>query len=141
VYEALCNEVIGPWLMILDNADDESFLFRQAPDLSIQGQSSRGGTGPLSRFLPQALHGSILVTPRNQLVAFKLVGNYHNIIKVNQMSEKDMLKAKFSVDPSMEDDAKRLLKELGYIPLAITQAAAYINSRMTRMTITKYLAV
>ena len=33
----------------------------------------------------------------------------------------------------------QLLETLGYLPLAITQAAAYINRRAPRMTISGYL--
>lgn len=40
---------------------------------------------------------------------------------------------------SSEDDAMDLLYSLDYMPLTITQAAAYINRRY-RMTITAYLS-
>ena len=144
VYEGLRSEANGRWLMILDNADDETFLLGQVTDPPSQDHSMTSGTAPLSRFIPQTPHGSVLVTSRNRLAAFKLVGNRHNVIEVNPMDEGDaleMLKAKISVDRSTERDAKRLLQDLGYIPLAISQAAAYINARTMRMTVTKYLAI
>jgi hypothetical protein len=34
-----------------------------------------------------------------------------------------------------------LVRELDYLPLAITQAAAYISARVTRMTVPRYLAL
>lgn len=34
-----------------------------------------------------------------------------------------------------------LVRELDYLPLAITQAAAYISARVTRMTVLRYLAL
>jgi tetratricopeptide (TPR) repeat protein len=143
VYEGLRSEVNGRWLMILDNADDEAFLGQVTDQPSqIHGMANR--IAPLSRFVPQTPHGSVLVTSRNQLAAFKLVGKRHNMIEINPMNEQDaleMLKAKISVDQSTECDAKRLLHDLGYIPLAISQAAAYINARTMRMTVAKYLAI
>ena len=144
VYEGLRSEANGRWLIILDNADDETFLFGQVTDSPSQDHGMANGIAPLSRFIPQTPHGSVLVTSRNQLAAFKLVGKRHNLIEVNPMNERDaleMLKARISVDRSTERDAKRLLHDLGYIPLAISQAAAYINVRTMRMTVAKYLAI
>jgi len=45
--------------------------------------------------------------------------------------------------PPHRDDSERveLVKELDYLPLAITQAAAYISARATRMTVSKYLTL
>jgi hypothetical protein len=70
-----------------------------------------------------------------------LVGDYENIIKVDPLDEDkslDLMKAKLSVDAVMEDDAKNLLKVLEYVPLAITQASAYIRENAPMMTISRY---
>lgn len=41
--------------------------------------------------------------------------------------------------PSTSSDQTKLIRELDYLPLAITQAAAYISARATRMSVSKYL--
>ncbi len=84
----------------------------------------------LITYVPQVSHGTILVTSRNRTAAFELVGDYENIIKLDPLDEDkslDLMKAKLSVDAVMEEDAKNLLKALEYVPLAITQASAYIR--------------
>ena len=60
VYQCLCDPRNGRWLMVLDNADDENIFF--------SGHTSNK-RGPLVSFLPQAAHGSILITSRNGLAA------------------------------------------------------------------------
>jgi hypothetical protein len=60
------------------------------------------------------------------------------------MDEQDgmaLLRTKTEIEQTTKLDAKILLRSLGYIPLAITQAATYINMRPTRMTIAKYLEI
>jgi hypothetical protein len=52
-----------------------------------------------------------------------------------------LLNAKMTVNPLNEQDATLPLQSLGHIPLAISQAAAYINFRAPRLTIAKYLAL
>jgi tetratricopeptide (TPR) repeat protein len=52
-----------------------------------------------------------------------------------------LLRAETETKLATEPDAITLLKDLGYIPLTITQAAAYINVRVPRMTIAKYLEI
>ena len=74
VYEALRSEANGHWLMILDNADDETFLLGRATDPPSQDCSMTRETAPLSRFVPQTPHGSVLVTSRNRLAALNWWG-------------------------------------------------------------------
>lgn len=143
VYEWLRDEANGSWLMILDNADDPNLFVGQRTDSSTNDGDTASSGAPLSSFLPQTLNGSIVVTSRNQSAAFKLVGDLHHIIIVEPMDARDgmeLLRAKTPIDTSTEKDAEILLKSLEYVPLAITQAAAYINVGATRMTIQKYLA-
>ncbi|KAJ5712968.1 uncharacterized protein N7483_010149 [Penicillium malachiteum] len=109
VYQWLRDPQNGCWLMVLDNANDY---------------------GPLERFLPQATHGSILVTSRNGLAARNLVGSDGHVITVHPMDEDEsltLLRARIPASQSTEcgEDEKALIQTLEYIPLAITQAAAY----------------
>ncbi|KAF2190151.1 TPR-like protein [Zopfia rhizophila CBS 207.26] len=118
----LCDESNGQWTMILDNVDEvETF-----PSLAA--------------YLPQSRNGSILITSRNKDAAARLAGGYKNIKEVCVMDESQglqLLRNRLQ-DTSTDEGAVDLLRALDCIPLAITQAAAYINRR-ARMTISRYL--
>jgi hypothetical protein len=126
----LCDESNGRWMMVVDNADDSDVLF---PSLDR--------TESLSDFLPQSPNGSILVTSRNRDVAYRLTGSNKLIVDVEPMDKKEALtlvqkKVDFSVE---EDDAVELVESLDCMPLAITQAAAFIHQRAPRMTVSRYV--
>ncbi|KAJ5884884.1 hypothetical protein N7495_009394 [Penicillium taxi] len=135
VYQWLCDPQNGRWLMVLDNADDDGIFFRG--DLSNEQV-------PLVNFLPQAAHGSMLITSRNRLAAQNLVGSDGHVIDVQPMNEEDSLvllrgRALAPYSRESEDDEKALVQALEYIPLAITQAAAYIANRLPFITVSIYL--
>jgi tetratricopeptide (TPR) repeat protein len=52
-----------------------------------------------------------------------------------------LLSTKIPDGISSAPERAELVHELGYLPLAITQAAAYISARVTRMTVPRYLAL
>jgi tetratricopeptide (TPR) repeat protein len=141
VYGWLTNEVNGSWLMILDNADDARMF--STHDDANRGRDARNVTSlPLASYLPQSRHGSILVTSRDKHAAIELTGHSKNIIDVKPMNPREgieLLKTRIEIEKPTETDAERLLRDLDYIPLAITQAGAYIDKRRPRMTILSYL--
>jgi tetratricopeptide (TPR) repeat protein len=134
VYQWLCDVRNGCWLMVLDNADDDGVFFR--------GNESHE-RGPLVRFLPQAAHGSILITSRNGLAARNLVGRNGHVITVQPMNEEEsiaLLRARIPPQSGeFAEDEKRLVQALEYIPLAITQAGSYIANRLPLITVSIYL--
>ncbi|XXG96704.1 hypothetical protein Hte_002994 [Hypoxylon texense] len=128
----LCDEANGQWILILDNADNVETFYPQ--------QTSQEGSTPLGNYLPQSQNGSILVTSRNMDAALRIVGDLRNVIRVQTMGKSQalqLLRNKLHTG-SDEDGMVELLDALDYIPLAITQAAAYINRR-SRMTVSGYL--
>ncbi|KAF2476755.1 TPR-like protein [Lindgomyces ingoldianus] len=138
----LCNESNGRWVMIIDNADDSDVFF---PPLSRQRAVAVGNLGqaaePLSDFLPQSLNGSILVTSRNQDVASRLTDSYASVIEVKLMDDEDalaLLERKLGASADKKD-AVELVHLLDCMPLAITQAAAFVKQRAPRMTISRYV--
>ncbi|MCJ1324181.1 hypothetical protein MMC10_000843 [Thelotrema lepadinum] len=147
VYDWLCDESNGRWLMIIDNADDENTFFRveEEPEDTTGAGSAKSNKAPLEAFLPQTANGSILITTRNSKVAMSLSGATGSLVRVEPMSEKDafeLLKTKNSDALSDEPfgvDAIALVQALDCIPLAIVQAGAYISSRLPRITLTRYL--
>ncbi|KAF2185579.1 hypothetical protein K469DRAFT_687903 [Zopfia rhizophila CBS 207.26] len=80
VYNWLCDERNGRWLIVLDNADDDRVFSSPRVDLDgvAQGAEPPGGATPLTSFLPQTPNGWILVTSRDLVAAVNLVGMRRN---------------------------------------------------------------
>ena len=138
----LRDEANGRWLMILDNADDAALWVDQSHSRSVTAARDLAAmAGALSDFIPQAHHGSILITSRTEDVAVRLVGNYKDIVAVKAMDEEQALtllrrKLTSSFD---EKDGAELVSALDYMPLAVAQAAGYINRLAPRSSVSKYL--
>ncbi|GAM43571.1 hypothetical protein TCE0_056r18491 [Talaromyces pinophilus] len=133
VYQWLCDESNGRWLMVLDNADDDQIFFRS---------DDTEGRAALVTFLPQATHGSVLITSRNTLAAQNLVGTNGLVIDVQPMNEAEslaLLRMRIPDSQSPAEDESALVQALEYIPLAIMQAAAYIANRSPLITVSAYL--
>ncbi len=128
--------------MILDNADDPTMFFNTCEgEQKTDADNSDHAPASLAAFLPQTQNGSVLVTSRSRDAAFRLTGSDRDIIGVEPMDERHALKLftkKFQGEFD-DGDAKGLLQALDYMPLAISQAAAYINQRAPRITVKKYL--
>ncbi|OCK72920.1 HET-domain-containing protein, partial [Lepidopterella palustris CBS 459.81] len=126
----LCNESNGRWLMIVDNVDT---------DVVIEVQKEKEKVS-LASLLPQTDHGAILITSRNADIARSLVGREKDIIAVEAMSDDEAVQLLGNnLGDKSKDGAIRLVSTLDCIPLAIVQAAAYINRLGPRMSVTKYL--
>ncbi len=131
VAEWLSDEDKGHWLILLDNADDEDILFKHR----VQG-SSRS----LVDYLPKSPHGSIAITTRDKRIGLRLAGA-NNIIEVPPFGNDDakqLLRSKMAEETELDGgEVKELFETLDYLPLAITQAAAYILEE--GMTLQDYL--
>lgn len=122
----------GNWLMILDNVDDET-VFSSSP--------TNEDREPLATYLPQTQHGLILVTSRNRQAALDLVGDVDSLVSVPEMCQTEavsLLRCKLARDRPHEG-ALELVEALSRMPLAITQAASYINVTAPRMSVPRYL--
>ncbi|MCJ1405825.1 hypothetical protein MMC11_009055 [Xylographa trunciseda] len=141
VSDWLTEEDHPHWLMVLDNSDDAEIYFSPRKR-SADGTPRNQYTPPLCSYLPQSSKGSILVTSRNRQAAFRLTNNIEHVIDIPLMDEEDaktLLHKRLPNDKSREDEIISLIKTLERLPLAITQAAAYISVRRTRMTVAKYV--
>ena len=119
------------WLIILNNADDAGYLIERS-GANQEPTSSSGMGETLFGYLPPCDHGSILITTRSEEVALRLV-DHPNMIAVKTMSENDGL-ALLDKELGQQMDkgeGVELAAALEHMPLAITQAAAYIK-RMSR---------
>ena len=110
----------GKWLLIVDNSDDEEVLF-----------GTLGGSGAVTDFLPESENGLPLFPTRHRAIAVSLAGN--EIVEMQEMDHKEaetFLKQSLIQKELLQDQAvaTELLKELTHLPLAIAQAAAYVNA-------------
>jgi hypothetical protein len=133
VSDWLRDETNGRWVMVIDNAGN-------VDTVPQQDKANVSKQRPLATFLPQSLNGAILVTSRSRDAAVRLMGGDKNTKEVLAMNEGEGLHLLHNKlrDLPAKGDASELLRELNYIPLAINQAAAYIN-RGARMTVARYM--
>ncbi|KAH8745733.1 hypothetical protein BGZ57DRAFT_960331 [Hyaloscypha finlandica] len=127
VPKLLKNKEYGPWVMIIDNADDYSVLF--PPQEGVLDKKRKRDY--LANCLPSGAQsgGKIIITTRNQKVGKDLMGTGEPI-EVLELAPSDatkLLRQKIPSEKWVKEPAEMLVKELGYIPLAITQAAAFIK--------------
>ena len=147
VYNWLSDEENGRWLMIIDNADDlDIFTSGSGTVKDNQDKLASKVASTLLDYIPQSSNGSVLITSRSRDVAFRLTGDYADIVQVHPMDQTDalimlrnQLKGIFKEDNVDQKDAMELAEALDYMPLAISQAAAYISQRAPRTTVSKYL--
>ncbi|KAK7418712.1 hypothetical protein QQX98_003730 [Neonectria punicea] len=119
----------GRWLIILDNADDETILYR-CPDR----------TKGILDFIPSSDDGRLLLTTRSRRVAVKVAGNkVVPLLNMDFQEAKGLLENVLIDTDQLEDDdlVRTLLENLTFLPLAIAQAAAYMN--MHDVPLARYL--
>ncbi|KAH7153371.1 hypothetical protein EDB81DRAFT_687534 [Dactylonectria macrodidyma] len=129
VRQYLSSEAAGKWILIVDNADDLEIL-----------RGSTNNQSDLYRFLPQSNEGGILFTTRSQKVAVSVATS--NVLDVPEMERDEAVKylEKSLIDKDLLRDQQAVDELLGLLtclPLAITQAAAYLNENF--ITISEYL--
>jgi tetratricopeptide (TPR) repeat protein len=129
VCQYLSSKRAGRWLLVVDNADDAQTVMGPA-----------GVEGGIYRFLPKSDEGRVLFTTRDRKVAVSVARQ--NILQVPEMSldeARSYLEQALILKDLLEDDqaVEDLLALLTYLPLAITQAAAYLNEN--QIPITEYL--
>ncbi|KAL4864422.1 hypothetical protein BDV12DRAFT_205678 [Aspergillus spectabilis] len=108
----------GKWLLIFDNADDTEMWL------------ATSDTAPaLEDFIPKSEQGRILFTTRNRKLAMKLAP--FNFILQKTLTRENQVKD----NPTTAS----LLEQLAFLPLAITQASAYIIENS--ISLSAYLAI
>ncbi|KAM3470458.1 hypothetical protein MY5147_006401 [Beauveria neobassiana] len=119
VCDWLQRDDVAPWLLILDNADNFDTFFSQTEEI------------PIASYLPKSNNGKTLITSRNLDVAERLTGGHKAIISIPAMkSDEALLLLQEKLTSSYNTaTATDLIRYLDYIPLAVNQAAAYINRR------------
>ncbi|KAF7155562.1 hypothetical protein CNMCM6106_004708 [Aspergillus hiratsukae] len=127
----LSQEHGGKWLLIFDNADDM--------EMWTKGSAT---APPLKDILPQSEDGHILFTSRNRKLAVKLASpNVLSIPEMDYSTTKEIFE-KLLIQKGLLQDGyatAALLEQLGFLPLAISQAAAYINEN--EISLSEYLSL
>ncbi|KAL4862810.1 hypothetical protein BDV12DRAFT_38799 [Aspergillus spectabilis] len=121
----------GRWLLIFDNADDM--------EMWTHGSNS---TLPLQDILPSDDRGHVIFTTRNRELAVDLVSSC--VVHVGELDTKTGVEflEKSLVCKDLVDDSPAmiaLLEQLTFLPLAISQAVAYINKK--GITVSDYLTL
>ncbi|KAJ0108861.1 hypothetical protein J7T55_011355 [Diaporthe amygdali] len=120
----------GRWAMIIDNADNSELFF---PSKSEQADTAAANSATtsnrLSDYLPDCTHGSILITTRDKKTAVRFLQGKSPLVEVDKMSESEAgrLLHKTLGDRIPAEEAACLFARLEYLPLAIAQAAAFIQ--------------
>lgn len=133
VRDHLSGDKTRKWQLIFDNADD----------IIIWTDAGPGSLDRLLDILPTSKEGSIIFTTRNRKAAINFAGR--NIVFLSSIDELNSIQlfAGYMTDQSalveQQEDAKALVSQLAYLPLAIVKAASYIES--DRISLKKYLSL
>jgi hypothetical protein len=135
VQHQLSQESTGRWLLVFDNADDIDLWFGK-------GDNAANSQRLVYDYLPRSGYGLIVFTTRSRKIAVKLAGT--NIIEVKEMDSsvaKQVLSNSLVHQDLLADDktVMKLLDRLTFLPIAIAQAAAYIN--VNNILLSDYLAL
>jgi tetratricopeptide (TPR) repeat protein len=108
------------WLLLFDNADD--------PNVNLR------------KFFPPCNHGNIIITTRNEACRFHATNSNYRVSGMDPDDAVDLLLNSSMVEPSQDNRslAYTIVKELGYLALAITQVGAYISRSCS---LTEYLSI
>ena len=114
--------------MVLDNADNNDVFFDPKHDMLSQ----EAGGKTIADYIPQSAKGRVLITTRDRHVGEKLANRVGavSVPSLTAQEARDLFRSRLDRDDiGDESDAKELLGGLGHLPLAITQAAAFITKR------------
>ncbi|KAI7216798.1 purine and uridine phosphorylase [Hortaea werneckii] len=134
VKELFCRhfsaESAGKWLMVVDNIDDIDVL---------KGRNDEKG---ILAYLPSSALGVTVFTTRDQKTAHAVAGQHTvDVEDMTAAAASDLFRKAVTRKGLVDDHSATsdLIKELAFLPLAITQAAAYI--KCNRITVKKYLGL
>lgn len=116
----------GWWLMVVDNADDVQ-LFTPP-----RGREQAVGTRQeqyLGQYIPNCAHGSILVTTRNKQAGLRLAPGKPptHVSMMDDDESEQLLREYLGKDVAASSELLALSSRLEHLPLALAQAAAFIE--------------
>lgn len=101
------------------------------PSIQVSQKTTLEQLAPLINFLPRGSHGSLLISTRDNKLG-KGFTNFKqrpiDVLLFGQREAETPLRSKIlDEDRISQQDANNITNALDYLPLAITQAAAYLN--------------
>jgi tetratricopeptide (TPR) repeat protein len=146
VHRWLSDESNVSWTMVVDNADEPAVMFEPRNGGASSTTASSSTAQSLSDFLPLSSHGSLVITSRSREVVERLQVFSEDVLDVEPMeinvaTDLFLKKLKKTGRETITIDMERLVKHLDCMPLAITQAAAYIEQAAPRMAVSKYMEI
>jgi tetratricopeptide (TPR) repeat protein len=134
-------EALGPYVLVLDNADNLT-IFGVGRGRAAGGEITADRMARnLFGFVPRH-SGTVLWTSRDKRISGSLVGAQRaiNVARMTDSEAMSLLETVGSrkIGKGELDDAAQLLAELEWLPLAVSQAAAYIRRMST--TLREYLS-
>lgn len=124
----------GEWVIVLDNADDVQECY---PELGDPVRIARGDG--IAKFVPRGSKGTVIVTTRDKAVASKLSnGNVLEKKKMDAQEAMQLFTNRYKVLDKDKESVEKLLEELQYLPLAIVQAAAYLDEQNELLSPAEY---
>jgi tetratricopeptide (TPR) repeat protein len=152
VHNWLLDEKNGPWLFVVDNADDAGVISMQTStgqQSQTEGGASAGNSGGapqrhLSDYLPPSEHGAVIVTSRAKQAAMHLVEDSDVILiePMDAFAARTLLRKELGDigdKEVLDDSVVELAAALDHMPLALAQAAAYIRRLAPRCSVQQYL--
>jgi tetratricopeptide (TPR) repeat protein len=132
VQDYLTSDQAGRWLMIVDNADDQDVL------LGVANSSSKSVR--LIDYLPRSNQGAVLFTTRSRKAAVALTQD--SVLELTDLGKpeaRQLLSHRLTDLALLNNDTAvdELLEMLTYLPLAVVQAAAFMNSN--NVSVTSYI--
>ena len=127
----------GRWLMVIDNADDMHLFFGQ--HMGSANASSSSHEESLGQYLPECVHCAILVTTRNKQAGSRLTKGKRPI-EVGKMDDSEadqLLRVHLDGISVASSESSALSSRLEHLPLALVQAAAFIQENT--IAVGKYL--
>ncbi|KAJ4994035.1 kinesin light chain [Stagonosporopsis vannaccii] len=126
----------GPWLMIVDNADDLDAL--------LSPLTEEGNGGCLMDHIPKSDHGAVIFTTRTKKVAIDLAGNkLIEIDKLNKSEARELLNTRLLPGTLHQLNDATLTEvffdTLSLHALAIVQAVAFVNKN--NITLDEYITL
>ncbi|KAK0105105.1 hypothetical protein ONS95_004532 [Cadophora gregata] len=110
------REYKQPWMMVVDNVDDNEVF-----------EKMTSGKSPFE-YLPKIANAIILFTSRNRDICLNLVNDPIIVEPLSRDFARKLLGDRTKGD-STDEEKDILLAELDHLPLAITQAASYMAKR------------
>jgi tetratricopeptide (TPR) repeat protein len=130
----------GEWLIVLDNADDINIFYPPQTLQMSDDDKDDESYHHMADYLPRSPCGSMIITTRDKRLGERLADREKPIVvdAMNYTDAERLLRSKVgNSDESEDSSVKELLEILGYLPLALTQASAFINEN--DITVTEYL--